>query len=350
MDEGSAKASQKELSQQSLSLENRNIDPSNIKISPKLSASIKAISNEKNPLDVESKFNDKIVKLVQGENGLTEPEVNVASVVSASQNTNTNSNKNLSTVNLGQQTITEPVVKQGGEESKGKLSAKSVDYLIEQSNEFSADENKSASAKVLTKTNSDFSVNSNFRDAASRATQATYDRVDQQVAEIFNPTGSAEVSQSQKTNTQLHQETIAIFRRDFADAVKDKVMLMISQKLQQFDITLDPPELGNMQVRVNLQGEQAAVNFVVQNQQAKDALEQNMHKLRDLLAEQGVDVGDANVEQQSQQSENEANEEENMGRSHHNSLTNTADASDVIEHNLSARMLGSSLMGVDYYA
>ena len=27
-------------------------------------------------------------------------------------------------------------------------------------------------------------------------------------------------------------------------------------------------------------------------------LEQNMHKLRDMLSEQGVDVGDANVEQQ----------------------------------------------------
>ena len=71
----------------------------------------------------------------------------------------------------------------------------------------------------------------------------------------------------------------AIFRKDFSEAVKDKVMLVISQKLQQFDISLDPPELGNMQVRVNLQGEQATVNFVVQNQQAKDALEQNMQKL-----------------------------------------------------------------------
>jgi len=148
----------------------------------------------------------------------------------------------------------------------------------------------------------------------------------------------------------LHQETISIFRKDFSDAVKDKVMLMISQKLQQFDISLDPPEFGNMQVRVNLQGEQATVNFVVQNQQAKEAFEQNMHKLKELLAEQGVDVGDANVEQQSQQSDNETNNEENEGDAHHNSTTNTADASDVIEHNLSARMINSSTTAVDYYA
>lgn len=348
VDANSEKVLQKELNQQSMNSESGNIELRNIKIASKSPASVKAISSEQNPLDVESKLNDKIVKLVQGDNSIIKSEANLASAISVSQHTN--HNKNLSTTNLGQKTTTEPVVKQGNlVEPEAQLSAKSVDHLIEQNNEFNVDENEGASAKVPTKANEKFSVNSNIREATSRATQISYDRVEQQAAEIFNPTGSAEVSQSQKTNTQLHQETIAIFRRDFADAVKDKVMLMISQKLQQFDITLDPPELGNMQVRVNLQGEQASVNFVVQNQQAKEALEQNMHKLRDLLADQGVDVGDANVEQQSQQSGNEANNEENTGNNHHNSITSTADSSDAIEHSLSARMLNSSSMGVDYY-
>ena len=103
-----------------------------------------------------------------------------------------------------------------------------------------------------------------------------------------------------KRAQQLQTETINVYRRDFADAVKDKVMVMVNQKLQQVDIQLDPPELGNVHVRVNLQGEQAAVNFTVQNPQAKDALEQHMDRLRDMLQETGVDVGGANVEQQQQ--------------------------------------------------
>jgi len=105
-----------------------------------------------------------------------------------------------------------------------------------------------------------------------------------------------------------------------------------------------------MHVRVNLQGDQATVNFVVQNQQAKEAFEQNMHKLKELLAEQGVDVGEANVEQQSQQSDNEADNEENSGDNLRSAMKNTADASDAIEHNLSARMINSSASSVDYYA
>lgn len=170
-----------------------------------------------------------------------------------------------------------------------------------------------------------------------------------QVSEVLNHNVASDIAQIQKSNVQLQQETIAIFRKDFADAVKDKVMIMINQKLQQFDITLDPPEFGNMQVRVNLQGEQAAVNFVVQNQQAKEALEENMHKLKEMLAEQGVDVGGANVEQQSQQ---QSNDENNMKQNNDNAslLASENEGADNVEHVLSARLFDSSATGVDYYA
>ncbi|TPH17171.1 flagellar hook-length control protein FliK [Litorilituus lipolyticus] len=184
--------------------------------------------------------------------------------------------------------------------------------------------------------------------ASSSSTLENYNNfVAQQASEVLNHNVASDTAQIQKSNVQLHQETISIFRKDFADAVKDKVMLVISQKLQQFDISLDPPEFGNMQVRVNLQGEQAAVNFIVQNQQAKDALEQNMHKLKDMLAEQGVDVGGANVEQQSKQ-----DGETEQGQLSHQAQNGfaTQDADDAVEHILSPNLVDSSAMSVDYYA
>ena len=99
---------------------------------------------------------------------------------------------------------------------------------------------------------------------------------------------------------------------------------------------------------IRLQGEQAAVNFVVQNQQAKDALEQNMHKLRDMLAEQGVDVGDASVEQQNQQNTQSEGQSEKQN-SIASSLNNNA-VKDSELHVLSANLFNSSATGVDYYA
>ena len=153
--------------------------------------------------------------------------------------------------------------------------------------------------------------------------------------------------QTQKSITALNTETISIYRKDFADAVKDKVMVMINQKIQQVDIQLDPPEMGNVHVRVNLQNEQAAVQFIVQNQSAKEALEQNMTKLREMLAEHGVDVGDANIEQRQsgEQSAMASNEQSDSKQ------TTDQDEQDLMENSaLSANMVKASSTGVDYYA
>ena len=153
--------------------------------------------------------------------------------------------------------------------------------------------------------------------------------------------------QTQKSITAINTETIAIYRKDFANAVKDKVMVMINQKIQQVEIQLDPPEMGNIHVKVNLQNEQAAVQFVVQNQQAKDALEQNMNKLREMLAQSGVDVGDANIEQgqASEQNEQGFNQTTNNG-------TSVESAEDNFGENDSAVLdvVKASSTGVDYYA
>lgn len=152
--------------------------------------------------------------------------------------------------------------------------------------------------------------------------------------------------QSAKTASNIHSETIAIYRKDFSNAVKDKVMVMINQKIKQLEIRLDPPELGSMQVRLNLQNEQAAVNFVVQNQQAKEALEQNMDKLKDMLAQRGVDVGDANIEQRDKQSA-EQDETGNGRQGAGFGENDTADEQTVMS---GANLYKASATGVDYYA
>lgn len=305
--------------------------------------------NDKNTLENKLVIDEQVALMQQNENvqrdkGVTKVVDNTISVNARGQQPSAQSPILKDTPKSTSSESLEQSTSESGIDSQ--LSSKASEQFVRHSEEGTTGGNKEASAKVIAKPNTDFSYNANAAEAINREAQASYDRIDEHAIEIVNPTGSVEVSQSQKTNIQLHHETISIFRKDFSDAVKDKVMLIISQKLQQFDITLDPPELGNMQVRVNLQGEQASVNFIVQNQQAKEALDQNMNKLKDMLAEQGVDVGDTNVEQQSQQSDNSST---NDDKNHHIN-TNTADAGDVVEHNLSVKINDTSTQGVDYYA
>ncbi len=153
-------------------------------------------------------------------------------------------------------------------------------------------------------------------------------------------------TQNQKIELIKQAETIAIYKKDFINNLQDKVMVMVQQKLQQVDIRLDPPELGKMQVRLHLHNDQATVQFTVQNQQAKEALEQNMPRLREMLAEQGVNVGDANVGQQGEKGFMGAGEQ-----GHSNHVDNAGedeylDASQVF----TGKVVKGSATGIDYYA
>jgi flagellar hook-length control protein FliK len=239
---------------------------------------------------------------------------------------------------------------QAKQSEKAQLSAEQNQQKLVAQPEAQNEDGVFVEDKAITNTKIAPSANRHLTDVSGNVTQTPQHITEQQSAEMLNPSLATDVTQNQKTNAQLHQETISLFRKDFTEAVKDKVMLMISQKLQRFDITLDPPELGNMQVRVNLQGEQAVVSFIVQSQQTKDALEQNMHKLRESLAEQGINVGDANVEQQSQQSANEEGSLAGNNSQMEGEIDNMAEANDVVAHTLSAQMLDSSTASVDYYA
>jgi flagellar hook-length control protein FliK len=154
-----------------------------------------------------------------------------------------------------------------------------------------------------------------------------------------------EVNQLEKVQQNaVVNEVISIQRKDFPEQVKEQVNVMMNLRLKQIDIRLDPPELGSMQIKLNMQGEQANVSIVVQNPQARDAIEQNMVRLREMLAEQGVDLGDTNIEQQ--------NQEQQLGRGGHqgSEKANNGDDESHPGEELAINLSNSSATGIDYYA
>ncbi|NLS13232.1 hypothetical protein HGP28_10050 [Vibrio sp. SM6] len=94
--------------------------------------------------------------------------------------------------------------------------------------------------------------------------------------------------------------TMSLSREAAAEQVAEKIQLMLSKNLKNIDIRLDPPELGRMQIRLNIASDNATVHFNVANAAARDLIEQSMPRLREMLAQQGVQLGESSVEQQSQ--------------------------------------------------
>ncbi|MGH6961886.1 MAG: flagellar hook-length control protein FliK, partial [Dongiaceae bacterium] len=74
----------------------------------------------------------------------------------------------------------------------------------------------------------------------------------------------------------------------WSEAVVDRVMWLSSQNLKSAEIQLDPAELGRLEVRVHMTQDQTQVTFASPNANVRDALEGQMHRLRELFAQQGM--------------------------------------------------------------
>ncbi|MBR9787904.1 MAG: flagellar hook-length control protein FliK [Vibrionaceae bacterium] len=135
------------------------------------------------------------------------------------------------------------------------------------------------------------------------------------------------------------------------DQVAEKVQMMMSKNLKSLDIRLDPPELGRMQIRMTMNSDLANVHFTVTNPQARDIIEQTLPRLREMLAQQGLQLADSSVQQQSsgQQQSGYAAAEQNrqgsLGRGFSGQSEESLDAG--VELNV---QVTSSPDGISFYA
>ncbi|MDQ2078089.1 flagellar hook-length control protein FliK [Marinimicrobium sp. ABcell2] len=86
----------------------------------------------------------------------------------------------------------------------------------------------------------------------------------------------------------------------WGQAVGERVLWLASQNIQSAELRLDPPDLGPVQVRVAIQNDQVTVTFTSNQIAVREALDQSAQRLRDMFSEQGLNLGDVNVSDQSE--------------------------------------------------
>ena len=87
----------------------------------------------------------------------------------------------------------------------------------------------------------------------------------------------------------------------FPQEVLTRVRMIQGQGQTEARINLHPAELGRLQIAVTSEGDATRVAFVVDNAQAKEALEQAMPRLREFLQQAGLQLAEGSVSQQGQQ-------------------------------------------------
>jgi len=96
----------------------------------------------------------------------------------------------------------------------------------------------------------------------------------------------------------VHIETVSApaFTPGWQDETVNKLAQIVLTKNERAELKLNPAELGPVNVRVELKADQVSVQIVAASPETRSALEQSLPQLRDLLASQGITLGQASVQ------------------------------------------------------
>ena len=153
-------------------------------------------------------------------------------------------------------------------------------------------------------------------------------------------------------------QPIAMHQNGWTEEVVNRVMYLSSNNLKAADIQLQPAELGRLDIRVNMvPDQQTQVTFMSAHPSVREALDGQMHRLRDMFNQQGMGQVDVNVSDQNRGWQGQGQEQAQQGQSGRTSaaggrldsaeeeLTPTAVAESAVQ---TTSVIGSS--AVDYYA
>ncbi|SDR93117.1 Flagellar hook-length control protein FliK [Halopseudomonas litoralis] len=139
----------------------------------------------------------------------------------------------------------------------------------------------------------------------------------------------------------------------WGEAMVEKVMWMSSQNLRSVEIQLDPAELGPLEIHIQQRGQELQVQFVSQNPSVREALEAQMHRLRDMFGQQGMEqaevtVADRSAGEQSRQGDGQS-AERSAAQAQDRSTLSVGNKDDVLEQPALTTQWSPVQRLVDYY-
>jgi flagellar hook-length control protein FliK len=133
----------------------------------------------------------------------------------------------------------------------------------------------------------------------------------------------------------------------FADALSRQVVWMVGKDAQVAELRINPPELGPVQVRLTLNGDDAAAHFISAHAEVREAIENAIARLRETLAQTGIQLGDTSVSAES--FTDQAGKQANGHLPHHHGYRDEHSSSDAARQGLPATTIAKRGL-VDVFA
>lgn len=100
---------------------------------------------------------------------------------------------------------------------------------------------------------------------------------------------------------------------DFDEAIGARVGWLAEQKIGHAHIRINPDNMGQIDVKLQLDGDRVHASFSSAHADVRHALENSLPRLREMLGEQGLQLSHADVGQQSTQQQQSGNGESGSG-------------------------------------
>ncbi len=78
-------------------------------------------------------------------------------------------------------------------------------------------------------------------------------------------------------------------------ALSGQVFVAVQRGDQQVELMLEPADLGRLRIQLQLDGDQVNLQFQSANPAAREAIESALPRLREMLADQGLQLGETAV-------------------------------------------------------
>lgn len=167
-----------------------------------------------------------------------------------------------------------------------------------------------------------------------------------------SPTGMIPTAASQPAAANVPVAmtlAVPLQQQGWDQAMGERVVWMARSNIQQAQIQLNPRELGPIEIKISIQNDQANVNFVAHHATTREALEAAMPRLRDMLSQQGLELGQADVSQHSFGDSGKQASGTHSGGSPAGQ-PGTATDEEMAEDTLLQQVSRVSASGVDYFA
>lgn len=126
-------------------------------------------------------------------------------------------------------------------------------------------------------------------------------------------------------------------------AIGQRVMWMVGAAQQSATLTLNPPEMGPLQIVINVHNDKADTTFFSDRQEVRQALQDGMENLREMMKEAGINLGQTNINQRDKSGQDFMQQQQAR-------MQNSANGEDVKESPIEAAQVRSGLGLVDTFA